>query len=149
MLERTNANKTDWYKVNANINTTGVGAANYQTGYVMASFLHVMTAEEQAQWLQNPTAKYQPGGAAQPTAVPAVPTAIPALVTATPAQSAGAILGYVVNFARTGDPNGPGLPAWAADGESRTLLELGSSVQMMDEKYLALYAVMDRMDGWE
>ena len=95
VLERTNANKTDWYKVNANINTTGVGEANYQTGYVMASFLHVMTAEEQAQWLQNPTAKYQPGGAAQPTAVPAVPTAIPALVTATPAQSAGAILGYV------------------------------------------------------
>lgn len=29
------------------------------------------------------------------------------------------------------------------------VLELGDSVGMMDEKYLALYAIMDRMEGWE
>ena len=59
------------------------------------------------------------------------------------------IVGYVANFARTGDPNGPDLPPWAADGESRTVLELGDRVQTIDEKYLALYAVMDRMEGWK
>jgi carboxylesterase type B len=56
---------------------------------------------------------------------------------------------YVANFARTGDPNGPDLPPWAADGESRTVLELGDKVQTIDEKYLALYDVMDRMEGWK
>ena len=59
------------------------------------------------------------------------------------------ILGYVTNFAQTGDPNGPGLPPWASDEESRTVLELGDRVEMTDEKYLALYAIMDRMEGWE
>ncbi len=59
------------------------------------------------------------------------------------------ILGYVTNFAQTGDPNGPGLPPWASDEESKTVLELGDRVEMTDEKYLALYAIMDRMEGWE
>ena len=60
----------------------------------------------------------------------------------------GAILGYVKNFAATGDPNGPGLPPWKADDSSRTLLTLGNTVEMADEKYLKLYAVMDKMTGW-
>lgn len=59
------------------------------------------------------------------------------------------ILGYVMNFARTGDPNGPGLPPWDSDTESRTVLELGDSVGMADEKYLKLYEIMDRMTGWK
>ncbi len=59
------------------------------------------------------------------------------------------ILGYVSNFAAAGDPNGPGLPLWIADDTSQTLLELGDRVEMMDEKYLALYAVMDQMEGWK
>ncbi len=59
------------------------------------------------------------------------------------------ILGYVTNFAQTGDPNGPGLPPWASDEESKTVLELGDRVEMTDEKYLALYAILDRMEGWE
>ena len=59
------------------------------------------------------------------------------------------ILGYVMNFARTGDPNGTGLPPWDSDTESRTVLELGDSVGMADEKYLKLYEIMDRMTGWK
>ena len=59
------------------------------------------------------------------------------------------ILGYVSNFAAAGDPNGPGLPLWIADDTSQILLELGDRVEMMDEKYLALYAVMDQMEGWK
>ena len=59
------------------------------------------------------------------------------------------ILSYVMNFARTGDPNGTGLPPWDSDTESRTVLELGDSVGMADEKYLNLYEIMDRMTGWK
>ena len=59
------------------------------------------------------------------------------------------ILSYVMNFARTGDPNGTGLPPWDSDTESRTVLELGDSVGMADEKYLKLYEIMDRMTGWK
>ena len=59
------------------------------------------------------------------------------------------VLGYVANFAAAGDPNGPGLPPWAADDSSATILELGEDVAAVPEKYLALYAIMDRMYGWE
>ena len=59
------------------------------------------------------------------------------------------ILGYVKNFAAAGDPNGPGLPSWDVDPTSAALLELGNTVSMQNEKYLALYEIMDRMTGWD
>ena len=59
------------------------------------------------------------------------------------------VLGYVANFAAAGDPNGPGLPPWAADDSSATILELNEDVAPVPEKYLALYAIMDRMYGWD
>ena len=58
------------------------------------------------------------------------------------------IVEYVKRFAANGDPNGPGLPLWTADSDSATILELGDDVGMQAEKYLALYAVMDKMTGW-
>ena len=81
-----------WYHIRANINTQG-GAPNYQTGYVMDSFVKVMTAQEETAWLQNQTATYRPGA----TAAPAAPTAVPASPTQTPASQApaGSVLGYV------------------------------------------------------
>ncbi len=54
---------------------------------------------------------------------------------------------YVLNFLRTGDPNGDGLPAWEkADGGR--LMEFGETTAMRDEQSLALFDVMDRMQGW-
>lgn len=55
--------------------------------------------------------------------------------------------GYFRNFAASGDPNGEGLPVWEQSKDSTRVLELGTSVGMTDEKYLALYAIMDRMQG--
>ncbi|MBQ5986600.1 MAG: carboxylesterase family protein [Clostridia bacterium] len=55
---------------------------------------------------------------------------------------------YVKNFAVTGDPNGEGLPVWEISADSRRLMGLGDTVGMMNEKYLALYDVFDRMQGW-
>ena len=57
--------------------------------------------------------------------------------------------GFVLNFMRTGDPNGEGLPAWEINTDSARMMEFGTSTGMIDEKYLALYEVMDRMAGWE
>ena len=60
----------------------------------------------------------------------------------------GTILRYVKNFAAAGDPNGPDLPAWTADRDSATVLELGERVETREEKYLALYAILDKMTNW-
>ena len=73
-------NGVAWYHIRANINLDG-GPVQKEDGYVMASFLTVMTAAEQAAWLAHPTDTFQP---AQPTAGP----------TATPVP-AGAAVGFV------------------------------------------------------
>lgn len=56
---------------------------------------------------------------------------------------------YWANFATNGDPNGEGLPAFPQNTDSVHLLEFGDKVQVIDEPYLALYEVMDRMYGFE
>ena len=50
---------------------------------------------------------------------------------------------YVLNFMKTGDPNGDGLPQWETAGKDARLMELGDTVGMTDTPYQALYAVMD------
>ena len=57
--------------------------------------------------------------------------------------------GYVANFARTGDPNGEGLPVWDEGTSGNELLELGATVAMRDDPFAALYSVMDKRDGFE
>ena len=52
---------------------------------------------------------------------------------------------YYVNFIKTGDPNGTGLPNWptAAEAPDR-VLELGAEIRPVPDPYLALYPLIDR-----
>ena len=55
---------------------------------------------------------------------------------------------YLLNYLRTGDPNGEGLPVWrAADGSGR-LLEFGDRIAERDGPYEALYEIFDEMYGF-
>ena len=57
--------------------------------------------------------------------------------------------GYFANFARSGDPNGEGLPRWEPTADGTRVLELGEGVYMREERFLPLYAILDRMQGFE
>ena len=56
---------------------------------------------------------------------------------------------YWVNFAKTGDPNGPGLPVFEQNTGSEMIMELGDNVGMIKEPYLAFYGIMDRKQGFD
>ena len=56
---------------------------------------------------------------------------------------------YFVNFIRTGDPNGDGLPEWPeATGDGR-VLEFGEEIRMTDPPGQKLYGILDRMYGYQ
>ena len=59
------------------------------------------------------------------------------------------MLSYWANFAETGDPNGAGLPEWEENLTSSRLMGFGDETGMIDEREHALFAVLDRMLGWE
>ncbi len=52
---------------------------------------------------------------------------------------------YWVNFVKKGDPNGEGLPVWTMrDTENRQMIELGETVQMIDDPYAPVYEILDK-----
>ena len=59
------------------------------------------------------------------------------------------IMDYIENFARTGDPNGDGLPQWPDFSEDETkVLEFGNEIAMSTDPYLDLYEVLDEAQGF-
>lgn len=54
---------------------------------------------------------------------------------------------YFVNFIRTGDPNGEDLPLWEDGGGGRFLMELGERQGPIEDPYLPLYDILDRMNA--
>lgn len=55
------------------------------------------------------------------------------------------MLSYYVNFIKTGDPNGHGLPHWPSWAEApEQLLELGAEIRVIPDPYLKLYALIDK-----
>ncbi len=59
------------------------------------------------------------------------------------------IMSYVYNFSVKGNPNREGLPVWEDSNGGTRLLRFDETVAMIEEQYLPLYAIMDRMEGWE
>ena len=51
---------------------------------------------------------------------------------------------YWINFAKTGDPNGEGLPEFPINSDSKKIMELGDHVGMIDEPYLKLYEILEK-----
>jgi len=56
---------------------------------------------------------------------------------------------YLLNFVRTGDPNGEGLPDWPQNLTSSQVMEFGDETRLTQERKQALFAVLDRMQGWD
>ena len=54
-----------------------------------------------------------------------------------------------MNFIRTGDPNGDGLPDWEQSADGTNLLYLGERQEMHTDPYLPIDEILDRMQGWE
>lgn len=55
------------------------------------------------------------------------------------------MVGYWTNFAKTGDPNGEGLPYWEKrTATSNKVLELGDTVRMVDDPNEKIYEVIDK-----
>ena len=56
---------------------------------------------------------------------------------------------YFVNFIRSGDPNGEGLPVWEPSATGTEVMELGIEQGMRTDKFFPLHEIFDRFYGWE
>ena len=55
------------------------------------------------------------------------------------------MLSYWSNFAKTGDPNGEGLPTWTTyTGSGDKVMELGLNVGKINDRYLGAYPIFER-----
>ena len=57
--------------------------------------------------------------------------------------------GYFVNYIKTGDPNGEDLPLWTENAGSTDVMEFGDYIGMASERKHALFAVLDKLQGWD
>ena len=54
------------------------------------------------------------------------------------------MLKYWSNFTKCGDPNGADLPKWDIwDNNPNQIMELGTNVSMIEDKYLELYEIIE------
>ncbi len=53
--------------------------------------------------------------------------------------------GYFLNFIRTGDPNGAGLPVWEAGSDAYRVMEFGETTGMTDFPYREMSAILDEL----
>ena len=57
---------------------------------------------------------------------------------------------YVVNFVKTGNPNGDGLPTWDAVGPGvYKLLKLDTKIEMMEDPNMGAYLIIDEYQNAE
>ena len=72
-------------------------------------------------------------------------TAVPARYDSSDLELSRIMLGYWTNFAKTGNPNGSGLPTWNKYSNSQdNVQELGVRVGALEDKYLELYTLLDQ-----
>lgn len=55
---------------------------------------------------------------------------------------------YFVNFIRSGDPDGAGLPTWEQSVDGTQLMLLGNEQKMIEDPYLKIDRILDQMQGW-
>lgn len=56
---------------------------------------------------------------------------------------------YLINFVKNGDPNGNDLPEWKENLDSKTLMQFDEETKMIDDDLISLYAIMDKVYGFE
>jgi para-nitrobenzyl esterase len=55
------------------------------------------------------------------------------------------MLSYWANFAKTGNPNGEGLPTWNLyQGNNDGVMELGANIGKIDDRYLGAYPIFEK-----
>ncbi|MCR5153915.1 MAG: carboxylesterase family protein [Lachnospiraceae bacterium] len=64
-------------------------------------------------------------------------------------QLSDAMKNYYLNFAKTGNPNGSGLIEWKQNTASEDVMEFGANYGMIKEAEHELFAIMDKMQGWD